>query len=150
MPHFKFAITLFVGILVIVSYEYFSFFAGSMIALILVSLLIPTWFSRYVLEIDIENRTYADLIQILSLSWGKKVAFGPVEKLFINECSVSQTMHRYGTGAPATFSSLEYRAFLKLESGDKVFLLSKTEPEKLKQSIEELASNLQTEIVENY
>lgn len=150
MLHFKFAITLFVVFSVLVINELFLGFVTSMIAMILVLALIPTWFSRYVLEIDVENRTYADLIQILSLSWGKKVAFGPVEKIFINECQVGQTIHRYSTGAPATFRSMEYKAFLKLQNGDKVFLLSKMEPERLKESIAGLASELQTDIIENY
>lgn len=150
MPHFKFGISLFIAFAIVLIYQHTMGNLAVLIAVFLTILLIPTWFSKYVLEIDTESRSYANLIQILSYSSGKRIAFGAVEKIFINECRVAQTIHRYSTGAPATFRNVEYRAFLKLENGDKIFLLRKREADKLKKHLEDLANSLQTEIVENY
>ena len=117
---------------------------------IIMSMIVPTvWTAFEILEIDHERKTITEYSSIL----GRKVnlrefRYDSLEKIFMNKVKMAQTATSYG-GHVDTFTSFEYHAFLKTGSGKKYFLLSRENPDWLKEKIAPLARKLQVPFQEN-
>ena len=98
-------------------------------------------------EIDPVARTFREYTSFFFLKNGKPERYNGIDKIFINAGRISTTMYTAHTMQSGTFSSDEFRAFLKLDSGKKIPLKKSSDKEKLFSEMNVLAKALQTELV---
>ncbi|MEP0368857.1 MAG: hypothetical protein ABJN36_20490 [Cyclobacteriaceae bacterium] len=117
---------------------------------IVICMIVPTvWTAFEILEIDHKRKVITEYSSIL----GRKVnlreyMYDSLEKVFMNKVKMAQRATSYG-GHVGTFTSFEYHAFLKTSSGKKYFLLSRENPDWLKEKIVPLAKKLEVPFQEN-
>lgn len=99
-------------------------------------------------EINTSAGTYREYTSILFIKKGKHKKFASIEKIFINAGKTSQKMYTAHTASSATFTTLEYNAYLKFTDGSKVFLQSDKNKNRLLNKINEAAKNLDTLVVD--
>lgn len=117
---------------------------------ILVSFLLPLiWSTYYVLEIDPQKKTVSVITWIVGLKKGEVYPFESIEKIFINKVLIGQDISSY-SGHVHHAQSVEYTAFIKLDTGKKFELLSMKKPEKLKEKLKPIAAKLSCKVIENY
>ncbi|MEQ8580159.1 MAG: hypothetical protein RIC30_06305 [Marinoscillum sp.] len=122
----------------------------AIIICIAISFLIPAmWSAYYILEIDPEQKTISEISWILSYKNGKTKPFREVEKIFVNETKKAQQMTSWA-GQVRTSKFQEYMAFLKLTDGDKYFLISDQDPDKLLKRLAPISEKLGCDIFKNY
>jgi hypothetical protein len=117
------------------------------IALLLVAVLIFTSYEGT--EINPALRTYREYNSILFIKKGKQKKYDSIEKIFINSGTVSQKVYTAHTSTAATFSSIEYNAYLKFTEGVKVFLFSEKNKSRLLKRLHEISRSLNTPVVDN-
>ena len=100
-------------------------------------------------EIDPSSRTYREYNSFLFIKKGKAKNYQGIEKIFINSAKVSQRVYTAHTSASATFSNIEYNAYLKFKEGEKVFLLSGKDKTKLLKKLRDISRSLNTSVVDN-
>jgi len=119
---------------------------GFIIMFVLSFLLILIWTSFYILEIDVENKTYADLTSVFGRKFGKAVAFDEIENVFIKSSVVSQTIHGFGPNSYEK-KNYEFDAYLKFTNGEKLFLVSDEDEKELRKRLKPVLKKLETELV---
>jgi hypothetical protein len=100
-------------------------------------------------EINPGSRTYREYNSFLFLKKGKRKKYGSIEKIFVNSGKVTQKVYTAHTMTSATFSRVEYNAWLKFRDGEKLFLASARNKEKLLKRLNEIAGKLNTSVVDS-
>ena len=118
---------------------------GFILMFVLSFLLILIWTSFYILEIDVEKKTYRDLTSVFGRTFGKAVDFNEIENVFIKSSIVSQTIHGFG---PNSYEKKDYEfdAYLKFTNGEKLFLVSDDDKKELVKRLQTVLKKLGTEI----
>ncbi|MCP4460009.1 MAG: hypothetical protein GY816_18600 [Cytophagales bacterium] len=119
---------------------------GFIITLMLSSLMILMWTSFYVLEVDVEMKTYCDFTAVLGRKFGRVHPFDGIEKVFIKASAISQTIYGYGPNSYEK-KTYEYDAYLKFTDGQKLFLASDEDKSELAKRLQPILKKLGTEIV---
>jgi hypothetical protein len=100
------------------------------------------------LEIDIANRTFHDYIWILGLKTSKPERYISVDKIFINRVKSSTRTHSF-TGKVNSFQDIYFKAFMKLDNGEKIFLQESKNIDQLLKYITDYAKRLNCEVQDN-
>lgn len=100
-------------------------------------------------EIDLAGRTYREYNSFLFLKSGKAKSFDEVEKIFINSGKVSQRVYTAHTTSSSVFLNVEYNAYLKFRSGEKIFLFSERNKNRMLRRAKQIAASLNTELQDN-
>lgn len=80
---------------------------------------------------------------------GKWKKFSGAEKVFINGAKKSSRMYTAHTNHSSVFVHQEYNAYLKLNTGDKIYLLTSRKKEKLAVTVGKAASFLDCPVQDN-
>ncbi len=114
----------------------------SLIIVIAIASFLPAlWFSYQVIIIDMEKKELFDGIWTMGKRLGSSTSFNGIEKIFINRIKTKQTMYSL-SNKQNVLASYEYRAYIKLDSGEKFFLISHP----IKEEIEEKVSKIRKKI----
>jgi hypothetical protein len=89
----------------------------------------------YGLRIDIDSRTYTVYTFAFGMKFGKPVKFGNITNFYINRVSTSSKMTSYGGHRHAT-EAYSYKAFMKLDNGDKVHMDTDLAEARLEEKLE--------------
>ena len=109
---------------------------------ILVSLLVPVlWFSYHIFMIDMDEKVIQEGLWIMGYRTGKPQPFNSIESFYINKVRVSQTMYSQ-TNRSHTLGKVEYKAFLKLDDGEKYFLTSHKNEKMLEEKLIKIKKKL--------
>lgn len=127
---------------------------GEVLAIIIfmgAALLLPVlWSSYYIFEVDPAQKMIAQYNWIAGIKMNNEESpYTRIERIFINPVKMSQTWYSY-SGTARTNKSIEYHAFIKLDSGEKIFMLSHANPEKLQQMLSPVAAKLECDLVVNH
>ena len=111
------------------------------IAIALASFLPGIWFASYVIIINEEKKTIFDGTWTMGHKFGKPIKYESIEKIFINRVKTKQTMYSL-SNRQNVVTNHEYRAYLKLESGEKFYLLSHPIEEKIEEKVTKIREKL--------
>jgi hypothetical protein len=100
-------------------------------------------------EIDTSSKTYREYNSFLFIKKGQSKAYNGIEKIFVNSSKVSQRVYTSHTSTSATFSGIEYNAYLKFAKGEKVFLFSGKNKSKLLKRLNDISRSLNTSVIDN-
>ncbi|MCC5930553.1 MAG: hypothetical protein JJU28_15000 [Cyclobacteriaceae bacterium] len=129
--------------LLIVALAVFTSYWWISIILLLTGVLLLTWHSG--VEIDLINRTFREYNSYFLYKTGIAEKFDAIEKVYINQSTVSQTMYTAHTSSSSTFRNIVFNAWLKFNDTHKIFLGNHRNKEKL---IKSLNSLLMRELIE--
>ena len=99
------------------------------------------WFASNLLIIDHEKKEIFDGIWTIGLKFGKPTPYSGIEKIFINRVKTSQTMYSL-SNQKNIVTDHEYRAYLKLDSGTKYYLISHPLEERVEEKVAEIKKKL--------
>jgi hypothetical protein len=99
------------------------------LALILASLFILSGYSGT--EIDLKRGIFREYRSFFFQKSGKRLKFNSIEKIYINRSKTTRKVYTAHTNHSSVFSNVEYNAWLKLDDGRKIHLLSKSDKSKL-------------------
>lgn len=117
------------------------------VVLIPISLFILTGKSG--IEIDLSSRQYRSYYSFYLLKFGKWLEFHSIEKIYINKNNVSQKIYTAHTNQSSTFHSSQYDAYIKFGNGEKEYLASSKDLQKVTDKIEPLSKAVGISIVDN-
>lgn len=149
MGHFKVVVLLFGLFFTMVAFMSKPIFGWTLLVLF-TPVCVVLLGARFVVEIDLEARTLSDLTDVVFHRWGSRTSIEHAEKIFINKIRMSRRIIRYGTGSPLELKSYDYKAFLKLTSGEKLPLLTREDLSEVRAELDELASELKIPITQNF
>lgn len=115
--------------------------------LIVVGVLVVTAYEGT--EFNLEEHTYREYNAMLFLKKGKAKPYDAIQKIFLNSGNVSQRVYTAHTTSSSIFVNVEYNAYVKLESGEKVFLFSSRNKNKIARRAKALAAMLNTSFQDN-
>jgi len=141
--HFQlFAVVLVIGSIVLFS-------TNILLALILLSIgiLILTGYSGVL--INKPEKMYKEYNSFLFIKTGKNINFEAVERLFVNENSISQKTYTAHTLNSSTFKNAIYDGYIKFGDGTKVHLMSKKDKILLMTKLKEIADFLGVAVYDN-
>jgi hypothetical protein len=101
---------------------------------------IVVWTTHYGFEIDFSSKKYREYAWILGIKTGEPIRFDRIEYLFVKKITMSQTMHSKIT--TASFSSEEYRGFIKFNEDDKIHFITGKNRETLIEKIKPTAKQM--------
>ena len=90
--------------------------------------------TRYGLRFDAEKRTYFPYLWLLGWKSGKEQSYNQIEKIFINEVTKSATVQTR-TGGSYNSKSKVFKAFMKLDTGEKIHLDTDKRKERLEKRV---------------
>jgi hypothetical protein len=96
--------------------------------------------------IDRSSKKIQEYNSVLLAKFGKLVPYGGIEKIFMNANRQSQTFSTAHTMKSSTFKRQVYSAYLKLDDGRKIHLLTKRRKEALAERIQPVAVFLNVEL----
>jgi hypothetical protein len=112
--------------------------------LLLVSVIVFT--THYRMELDFSKMQYQDFVWILGLRRGESKPFAGIEYLFAKRIKVSQTMSV--RVASTTIQKDQFDGYIKFGDDHKVHLLTSDSRNRLLKRLEEIASKLDTKVVD--
>ncbi len=114
----------------------------AILSAIFFSLLIPMlWFSFQILTIDPETKEILLGTYVMGYKFGKPKKYNSIEKVFINKVRTSQNMYSQANHGH-TARGIEYHAYLKLDSEEKVFLASDKDEKRLEDKMMKIREKL--------
>lgn len=129
------------GIGVVVSYAIVG------LILIVVGIMMVTAYEGT--EIDPDRHLYREYNAFLFLKTGKRKSFEGIEKVYVNSGKVSQRMYSAHTSSSSVFHNVEYNAYLKLSSGEKIFLFTDRNKNRMLRRTKRIAESLHTALHDN-
>ena len=132
-----------------------SFFIGCILILlhpfiaplpIVIGLIFFTSYSG--VEFNLRDQSYREYNWFLFFKSGKFLPYNKVEKIFINASEVSQYIYTMVTTGKSYYN-IEYDAYLKFSNGQKIFLASNRNKNKLLKRLKKLTDHLESDIVDN-
>lgn len=112
-----------------------------LIAIAISSFLPALWFATKVIIVDEEHKTIFDGVWTMGKKLGKPLKYHSIEKIFINKVKTKQTMYSLSNQANVV-ANHEYRAYLKLDNGDKYFLFSHPLKERAEEKVTKIREKL--------
>ena len=112
-----------------------------LIAIAISSFLPALWFATNVIIINEESKTIFDGVWTMGRKLGKPVKYQAIEKIFINKVKTKQTMYSFANQSNV-IANHEYRAFIKLDNGDKYFLFSHPLEERAEEKVIKIREKL--------
>ncbi len=112
-----------------------------LIAIAISSFLPALWFATKVIIVDEEHKTIFDGVWTMGKKLGKPLKYHSIEKIFINKVKTKQTMYSLSNQSNVV-ANHEYRAYLKLDSGDKYFLFSHPLEERAEEKVTKIREKL--------
>lgn len=100
-------------------------------------------------EIMPDTNSYREYNSILFIKTGKGKKYERIEKIFINPVRVSQKIYTAHTMNSSTFEDVEYNAYLKFSDGEKIFLLSGKNKNKIRNRLKAIADSLNIPLQDN-
>jgi hypothetical protein len=100
-------------------------------------------------QVDRASSTYREYRSFLFLKTGERKKYDSIEKIFVNSAKVTQRIYTAHTMSSATFSNVEYNAYLKFSDGVKVFLLSERKKARLLRKLEAIGRELDIPVTDN-
>lgn len=100
-------------------------------------------------EIDPANHTYREYNAILFLKKGKTKRYDRIEKIYVNSGKVSRRVYTAHTTSSSIFYNMEYNAYMKLTSSEKVFLFSGRNKNQIVRRAQAIADMLNTAFQDN-
>lgn len=100
-------------------------------------------------EIDPNQRTYREYNSFLFLKTGKPRPYDDIEKIYINSGKVNRRMYTAHTSSSSAFARVEYNAYLKLTSGEKIFLFTDHNKKRILSRAKQIAASLSAELQDN-
>jgi len=97
-------------------------------------------------RIDRSLKTIQEYNSLLFVKFGKHVSYQGIEKIFMNSNKLTQTFSTAHTMKSSTFKTQVYNAYLKLDDGTKIHLLTKKKKESLVARVQPVAVFLNTEL----
>lgn len=98
-------------------------------------------------EIDLNNSSFREYRSFFFFfKGGKRQKFNSMEKIYINKSRVAQKVYTAHTNHSSVFSNVEYNAWLKLDDGRKIHLLSKSDKSKLIRILNRVSHSLQVRV----
>jgi len=98
--------------------------------------------------IDPVNKTFREYNSYLFFRTGSTEQYHAVEKLFINQAKVSQTMYTASTASSATFQHVQFNAYIKFDDGRKIFLAARKNKSELVTLLNKANALLAVEVVD--
>lgn len=111
------------------------------IAIAIASFLPGIWFASYVIIIDAEKKTIFDGIWTMGHKFGKPVSYQSIEKIYVNRVKTKQTMYSL-SNRQNVLTDHEYRAYIKIDTGEKFYLLSHPIEEKMEEKVTKIREKL--------
>ncbi len=111
------------------------------IAIVFASILPAIWFASYVIIIDEETKTVFDGIWTMGKRFGKPRKYDAIEKIFINRVKTKQTMYSL-SNRQNIVANYEFKAYLKLDDGEKFFLISHPIEERVEEKVTKIRQKL--------
>jgi len=109
------------------------------LVLILVGAILIT--AHYRLEINVSDRTYHDYVWLLSAKTGSVTSFSYVHKIYINQLK-QKTGYHSRSGRRFESSDVIYKAFMKLDNGEKVHMDTDVNEEELDKRVKKIIAQL--------
>ncbi|WP_258103937.1 hypothetical protein [Marinoscillum sp. MHG1-6] len=107
------------------------------------------WSSFYIIEIDTQSKTISEYIWIMTFKINVEVTrFDSLEKIFVNQVGLSQNYHQY-SGAVHEVRSREFQAYIKIDTGEKFYLVSGKNKGALNKSLNSIAQKLKVPVIWN-
>ncbi|MEX1240434.1 MAG: hypothetical protein WEB30_11975 [Cyclobacteriaceae bacterium] len=100
-------------------------------------------------EIMPDSNSYREYNSILFIKTGKGKKYQRIEKIFINPVRVSKTIYTAHTSSSSTFQDVEYNAYLKFSDGEKIFLLSGKNKNRIRNRLKIIAETLNIPLQDN-
>lgn len=91
--------------------------------------------------INEEKKTIFDGVWTMGRKLGKPVEYTAIEKIFIHKVKTKQTMYSL-SNKQNILANHEYRAYLKLDNGDKYYLLSHPLEERVEEKVTKIRKKL--------
>ncbi|WP_420580156.1 hypothetical protein [Reichenbachiella sp.] len=96
-------------------------------------------FARYALRVDPNNKTYTVYTLLLGLEFGKPASFNFIDKFYINQVT-EQAQATTRTGAKFDLKNKLFKAYIRLDNGEKLHLDTDKSEEKLKNRLDQYKS----------
>lgn len=112
-----------------------------LIAMLICTILPALWFATNVIIINEEKKTIFDGVWTMGRKLGKPVEYAAIEKIFIHKVKTKQTMYSL-SNKQNILANHEYRAYLKLDNGDKYYLLSHPLEERVEEKVTKIRKKL--------
>jgi hypothetical protein len=100
-------------------------------------------------EIDSVSKTFREYNSYLLIRRGVTEKYHKIEKVYINQTKVSQTMYTAHTSNSSSFQSVLYNAYLKFDDGRTLFLTSRKNKAKLIKFLNPVVASLGVELSDN-
>ncbi len=104
--------------------------------------------TRYGLRIDVDKGEYTVYTWLLGMKTGRAMPFKYIEKIYINEVTESATVTAR-SGLASDVHKKVYKAFMKLDTGEKVHLDTDRRLERLEARVSDYETALNSLIVPN-
>ena len=112
-----------------------------LVAIAICSFLPALWFATDVIIINEENKTIFDGVWTMGRKLGKPIKYQAIEKIFINKVKTRQTMYSL-SNQQNVITNHEYWAFIKMDNGEKFFLLSHPLEKRAEEKVTEIKKKL--------
>lgn len=114
----------------------------SIIIAILLSFILPgIWFASNIIIIDLERKTLFDGSWTMGFRFGKNHRFESIDSFFINKVKIKQTIYSLANQQNILVNH-EYKAYVKLQSGEKYFLFSHPLEERAQEKLTKIRKKL--------
>ncbi|WP_436515238.1 hypothetical protein [Ekhidna sp. To15] len=110
-------------------------------AMLICTILPALWFATKVIIINADKKTIFDGVWTMGRKLGKPVKYQAIEKIFINKVKTKQTMYSL-SNQQNIIANHEYRAYLKLDNGDKYYLISHPLEERVEEKVTKIRKKL--------
>lgn len=112
-----------------------------LIAIVLGSFVPAIWFATEVIIIDMENKEIFEGVWTMGKRLGKPVSFQKIEKIFINRVKTKQNTYSLSNQQHIS-TNYEFRAYLKIDDGQKFFLISHPIEDRVKEKVTDIQKKL--------
>lgn len=119
----RFIIAIILGVLIVVSMDQLASPYSIAVAIALSTLVPAAWFATDLLIIDLEENKIFNGTWVMGFKFGQITPVSSIEKIFINRIKTKQTVYSLANNRNVS-TNYEYHAYLKLDTGDKFFMVS--------------------------
>lgn len=115
----------------------------SVIVSAFISILLPIiWFTNKIIVIDLEKNVLFDGIWVMGFKIGETRSFQHLEKFFFNKVKTKQTVYSL-SNKQNIVANHEYQAYVKIDSGEKFYLLSHPLEERIIEKLTKIKQKLE-------
>lgn len=97
------------------------------------------------LQIHVARKHYREYYSFFFLKSGSWIQYNEIEKVYINQSRVSQTMHSRA-GNSTVYSNVQFNGYIKFDNGEKIHLFSKRNKVSLLNALKEISNKLNVRV----